>query len=76
MDENETKSSLDLPSDALLTHPTLDGRLKFLNLIDLILFSIENPPIKSEPVCVFVNRTFDSSDSELPTTVDEGHSKK
>jgi hypothetical protein len=32
-------------------------------------------PVKSEPVCVFVNRTFDSSDSEQPSTIDEEPNK-
>ncbi len=50
------------------------------------MFFEENPPltsnennnwtaIKSEPVCVFVNRNFDSSDSEQPVTIDERISK-
>ena len=63
MDENETKSSLSLPLDASMTHQNLDG-------------SIENPTIKSEPVCVFVNRNFDSSDSEQANTNDEEPTKR
>jgi hypothetical protein len=68
MDENETKSSIDLQSENLPTQLTM-----------------ENPPtsnghghwtsVKSEPVCVFVNRNFDSSDSEHPSTIVEGTHK-
>lgn len=63
-DENETKSS----GDNVPSNPTTD----------------ENPPasendsytqVKSEPVCVFVNRNFDESDSEQEPINDENVNK-
>ncbi|CAF0800072.1 unnamed protein product [Rotaria sp. Silwood1] len=66
IDENETKSSVDLPSHIPSIQPTGDEE------IPPISNKNENwTPVKSEPVCVFVNRTCDSSDSEHQANIVE-----
>ena len=68
MDENETKSSIDLQSENVPMQPNIEN----------VPVSNENDnwtSVKSEPVCIFVNRNFDSSDSEQPSAIDEGANK-
>ncbi|CAF4085633.1 unnamed protein product [Adineta steineri] len=69
IDENETKSLVD---------PTLNMSLLPIPINEKPAISIENDNwgVKSEPVCVFVNRNFDSSDSEQPATIDEETTKR
>lgn len=66
MDESEIKSPTDLslqaPSTQPESHPVLSENDNWT-------------PVKSEPVCVFVNRSFDSSDSEHVATADEEPTK-
>ncbi|CAF3418235.1 unnamed protein product [Rotaria socialis] len=69
MDENETKSSVDLPLRPPSTHNTNQENPPISNE------TVSWTPIKSEPVCVFVNRNFDSSDSEHVTNIDDETNK-
>ncbi|CAF1230720.1 unnamed protein product [Rotaria sordida] len=69
IDDNEIKSSTDLPLQIPSTQPTIDENPPLSN-------ENENwTPVKSEPVCIFVNRTFDSSDSEHQAIIDEEPTK-
>ncbi|UJR25914.1 hypothetical protein I4U23_007262 [Adineta vaga] len=65
IDQNETKSLIDQSSNAPSLQPTSNEKLSNANETD------QWTSVKSEPVCVFVNRTFDSSDSEQPATIDD-----
>ncbi|CAF2086047.1 unnamed protein product [Rotaria magnacalcarata] len=70
MDENETKSSVDIPlHPPPSTHNTNQEKPPISNE------TVSWTPIKSEPVCVFVNRNFDSSDSEHITNIDDDTTK-
>ena len=86
MDENESKSSADHTLQIHTAHSILNGKQNsehkashYLVLKENLPISSESEiltPVKSEPICVFVNRNFDSSDSEHPITIDEDMAKR
>ncbi|CAF0774428.1 unnamed protein product [Adineta steineri] len=78
-DENETTTPVDLRSEITSTPSVVNGITPILN--ENGCWNLSTNSIKSEPVCVFVNRNYDenSSDSEhlqeQPLTIDEETNK-
>ncbi|CAF1610708.1 unnamed protein product, partial [Adineta ricciae] len=74
-DENETTTPVDLRSEITSTPSVVNGTTPMLN--ENGCWNLSTNSVKSEPVCVFVNRNYDenSSDSEhlqeQPLTIDE-----
>ncbi len=72
-DENETTTPVDLRSEITSTPSVINGNTPILN--ENGCWNLSTNSVKTEPVCVFVNRNFDSSDSEQPVNIDEGVNK-
>ncbi|CAF0789410.1 unnamed protein product [Rotaria sordida] len=78
-DENEIPTPVDLRSEITSTPSVVNGNTPMLN--ENGCWNLSTNTVKSEPVCVFVNRNYDenSSDSEhlqeQPLTIDEETNK-
>ncbi|UJR22993.1 hypothetical protein I4U23_026020 [Adineta vaga] len=78
-DENETTTPVDLRSEITSTPSVVNASTPILN--ENGCWNLSANSVKSEPVCVFVNRNYDenSSDSEhlqeQPLTIDEDSTK-